>query len=221
MNIQVYPNTTPISIWMRVKRFSLQSMKNTATLVAIVAVTVTSLPTHFAFADSADAAVTPVPAQAEDEPDSSETVKVVAKQASKEIVKVATKAVAITSTPAQGVSVVRTYANVPFSAYTSRPEETDDTPFITADGSHVADGIIAANFLKFGTKVRIPKLFGDKVFVVHDRMNKRYPYKIDIWMENYSDAIKFGVRHADIEIVTDEVPKAIAEKDKVNEVVKL
>ncbi len=97
--------------------------------------------------------------------------------------------------------VIRTYASVPFSAYTSRPEETDDTPFITADGSHVADGIIAANFLKFGTKVRIPALFGDKVFEVHDRMNKRYPYKIDIWMAEYKDAIQFGVRRADIEIV--------------------
>lgn len=204
MNIQVYPNTTPISFWMRVKRFSLQSMKNTATLIAIVAVTVTSLPTHSAFADSIKSVTEPVQAQAEDEPDS---------------IKAAEAALpTILKKTGPKVTVVRTYAAVPFSAYTSRPEETDDTPFITADGSHVADGIIAANFLKFGTKVRIPKLFGDKVFEVHDRMNKRYPYKIDIWMEKYSDAIQFGVKRADIEIVTvEEVP----EDTTVNEVVKL
>jgi 3D (Asp-Asp-Asp) domain-containing protein len=93
------------------------------------------------------------------------------------------------------------------TAYTSRPEETDDSPFITADGSHVRDGIVAANFLPFGTKVRIPKLFGDKVFEVHDRMNKRYPYKMDFWMEELNDARQFGVRRADIEIVqVEEVP---------------
>ncbi|MBD3252034.1 hypothetical protein GF380_06350, partial [Candidatus Uhrbacteria bacterium] len=71
-------------------------------------------------------------------------------------------------TPYTDVTVVRTYHYVPMTAYTSRPEETDDTPFITADGSHVRDGIVAANFLPFGTKVRIPSLFGDQIFEVHD-----------------------------------------------------
>jgi 3D (Asp-Asp-Asp) domain-containing protein len=104
------------------------------------------------------------------------------------------------------VTVVRKYATVSMTAYTSRPEETDDTPFITADGSHVRDGIVACNFLPFGTKVRIPALFGDKVFEVHDRMNKRYTYKMDFWMEDLGDARQFGVRHADIEIVKVEDP---------------
>jgi 3D (Asp-Asp-Asp) domain-containing protein len=104
------------------------------------------------------------------------------------------------------VTALRTYRYVPMTAYTSRPEETDSTPFITADGSHVRDGIVAANFLPFGTKVRIPELFGDKIFEVHDRMNKRYPYKMDIWMADYGEAIRFGVKYAHIEIVeTEEV----------------
>jgi 3D (Asp-Asp-Asp) domain-containing protein len=187
MNIKVFPNTTPISIWMRVKRFSLQSMKNTATVVALIAVAMTTLPSHFAFADSTDVS-SPAPVQAEGEPPSS-NVEV---------------SVDIPSDPI--VSVIRTYAYVPMTAYTSRPEETDDSPFITADGSHVADGIIAANFLPFGTKVRIPALFGDKVFEVHDRMNQRYSYKVDVWMAGYHEAIQFGVRHADIEIVKVEQP---------------
>lgn len=100
-----------------------------------------------------------------------------------------------------GYTVVRTYANIPSTAYTSRPEETDDTPFIAADGTHVYDGMVAANFLPFGTKLRIPELYGDKVFTVHDRMNKRYHYKVDIWMDNLQDAYQHGLRTITIEIV--------------------
>jgi 3D (Asp-Asp-Asp) domain-containing protein len=99
------------------------------------------------------------------------------------------------------VTVIKKHPLVAMTAYTSRPEETDDTPFITADGSHVRDGIVACNFLPFGTKVRVPALFGDKVFEVHDRMNKRFSYKMDFWMEGYHEAIQFGIRRADIEIV--------------------
>ncbi len=88
------------------------------------------------------------------------------------------------------------------TAYASVPWETDDSPFITADGTHVRDGIIAANFLKFGTRVRIPDLFGDKVFEVHDRMNKRFSDRVDIWMENVKLPPKFGIkRNVKIEIL--------------------
>ena len=89
---------------------------------------------------------------------------------------------------------------VPITAYSSEVGQTDNTPFITASGTRVHDGIVAANFLKIGTKVRIPELFGDKVFVVEDRMNARYWHKMDIWMEHTSDAKEFGVKEATIEI---------------------
>lgn len=100
-----------------------------------------------------------------------------------------------------GYKVVRVYTNVPSTAYTSRPQETDDSPFIAADGTHVYDGMVAANFLPFGTKIRIPDLYGDKIFTVHDRMNKRYNVKVDIWMSDLQAALKHGVRHIKIEIV--------------------
>ena len=100
-----------------------------------------------------------------------------------------------------GYKVVRVMKNVPSTAYTSRPEETDDTPFIAADGTHVFDGMVAANFLKFKTKIRIPELYGDKIFTVHDRMNKRYNVKVDIWMDDLQKARQHGVRHLTIEIV--------------------
>lgn len=86
------------------------------------------------------------------------------------------------------------------SAYSSTVDQTDSTPFITANGKHVADGIVAANFLPFGTKIKIPELYGDKIFSVEDRMNPRYYYKIDIWMETREEAIQFGVQYIEIEI---------------------
>jgi 3D (Asp-Asp-Asp) domain-containing protein len=89
---------------------------------------------------------------------------------------------------------------VPSSAYTSRPEETDDTPFLTASQTQVRFGVLAANFLPFGTRVKIPDLYGDKIFVVEDRMNKRYNKKIDIWMEDIKDARAHGVRNIKIEV---------------------
>ena len=52
------------------------------------------------------------------------------------------------------------------TAYTSAPDETSDHPLITASGAMVSDGIIAANFLPFGTQIEIPALFGTKVFTV-------------------------------------------------------
>lgn len=90
---------------------------------------------------------------------------------------------------------------VPISAYNSEPGQTDSSPFTTADGTQVRDGIVAANFLPHGTRIRIPDYFGDKVFEVHDRMNARYTYKIDIWMLNKSDAIKWGVRNVKVEVL--------------------
>lgn len=90
------------------------------------------------------------------------------------------------------------------TAYSSVPNQTDDTPFITASNKYVRDGIIANNLLPFGTKVRIPKLYGDKIFVVEDRMNKKKGnYHIDIWMPNTPLAVNFGVKTADIEILED------------------
>lgn len=91
------------------------------------------------------------------------------------------------------------------TAYNSETGQTDNSPCITANNFNVCnrgvEDTIAANFLKFGTKVKIPELFGDRVFIVRDRMNKRYPNRIDIWMKNKKDAMKFGSKIAKIEII--------------------
>lgn len=100
------------------------------------------------------------------------------------------------------LQVIKTYI-VRATAYSSTVDQTDDTPFITASGTHVRDGIIAANFLPFGTTVRIPELYGDKLFVVEDRMNQRYWHNIDIWFPERSLAKEFGAKKIKIEVVSE------------------
>lgn len=99
---------------------------------------------------------------------------------------------------------------VPVTAYSSTPDQTDDSPFIMASGKHVYDGAIAANFLPLGTKVRFPEMYGDKIFIVEDRMNKRYSYKMDIWMKTRQEAQKFGLRKLKYEIVKESKEQTLA-----------
>lgn len=89
------------------------------------------------------------------------------------------------------------------TAYSSSPDETDDTPFITASGTFVRDGVIASNALPFGTRVKIPEVFGEKTFVVEDRMHKRFSDRVDVWMPTKKDAIVFGKKFTEIEILFD------------------
>lgn len=89
------------------------------------------------------------------------------------------------------------------SAYTSSRWETDSDPFTTASGVKVHDGIIAANGLPFGTKLRLPDHFGDKVFTVEDRMNAKWgSRRVDIWMADRHQALDWGVRTVTIEILS-------------------
>ena len=99
------------------------------------------------------------------------------------------------------LTTVKTYT-VRATAYSSSIDQTDSTPFITASGAYVKDGIIAANFLPFGTIVRIPEIYGDKLFVVEDRMNQRYWYNIDIWFPERGLAREFGAKKVHIEVVS-------------------
>jgi 3D (Asp-Asp-Asp) domain-containing protein len=92
--------------------------------------------------------------------------------------------------------------NVVITAYSSTSDQTDDSPFITASNKHVRAGIVANNALPLGTKVRIPELYGDQVFVVEDRMNRRMgDHRFDIWMPTRELAVNFGVKTAKIEVL--------------------
>lgn len=92
-------------------------------------------------------------------------------------------------------------AKVIVTAYSSSFDETDNTPFVTASGNRVRDGIVANNQLRFGTKIKIPKLFGDKIFTVEDRMHSRFSRRVDVWMSSKAKALRFGKVAAEIEIL--------------------
>ncbi len=97
--------------------------------------------------------------------------------------------------------IVKTMKMV-ITGYSSTEDQTDDTPFITASGKKVTDGIIANNMLPFGTKIRIPELYGNKIFTVEDRMHKRMgKYQADIWFPEYMQAKKFGAKITEIEVL--------------------
>jgi len=88
------------------------------------------------------------------------------------------------------------------TAYSSSPDETDDTPFETASGSSTRDGIVAANFLAFGTNIKIPDKFGNKNFTVEDRMAPRHKNRVDVWFPTKQQALEFGIKYLEIEIET-------------------
>ncbi len=74
-------------------------------------------------------------------------------------------------------------------------------PSLTASGTVARDGVVAANFLPFGTKIRIPAVYGDKVFTVEDRMSSRFTNTVDIVVSSQAEAINFGVQNGYIEIL--------------------
>lgn len=106
--------------------------------------------------------------------------------------------------PTDPYQVVRTSTHT-MTAYNSEAAQTDSTPCITANGfnvcEHGVEDTVAANFLPIGTKIRIPDLFGDRIFIVRDRMNKRHSDRVDVWMIHRADALKFGVKKARIEVL--------------------
>ena len=95
---------------------------------------------------------------------------------------------------------------VPTTAYTSRVEETDDSPCISADGSDIckryANGetLYATNDIPLGTKVKVDGVIGTVV----DRMNRRYTGtgRIDVYMgHNLKAARAHGLKMATLEII--------------------
>ena len=103
------------------------------------------------------------------------------------------------------------------TAYSSTPDQTDEDPFIAASGKRVYDGMVAANWLPMGTKIKIPSIYGEKVFTVDDRMNARYGYgRMDIWMNAPRAQVRqFGVKRASVEVYLVESPSKVAKIDSI------
>ncbi len=110
------------------------------------------------------------------------------------------KGVALVSANLPLIGVSRVYETI-VTAYSSSVDETDDTPFLTASGEYVRDGIVAANFLPFGTRIRIPEVFGNKIFIVKDRMAAKHAEKVDIWFQSKDLAKTFGKKKLNVEVL--------------------
>lgn len=86
------------------------------------------------------------------------------------------------------------------TAYTSSPDETDDTPFITASGAHTTPGEIACpSKYAFGTQVKIH----DAIYTCEDRMNAIYADQehFDVWVYTKDEAYEWGHQTLDVEIL--------------------
>lgn len=103
------------------------------------------------------------------------------------------------------------------TAYTSRPRETDATPFVTASMTRVRTGCLALSrdLLRTFTK-EAPFEFGDwvvlpgiGVFVVQDTMHPRWRNRADIWFPDLREALRWGRRPAFVA----QVPNPIQETD--------
>lgn len=92
-------------------------------------------------------------------------------------------------------SAYHIYAIAEFTAYSPSIDETDGSPFITANGTdkRIYTGcILAHKTLPFGTEVYIPYL--DTVCTVHDRMPRKSRAEFDIFMDSKDEAFQFGRR---------------------------
>lgn len=102
------------------------------------------------------------------------------------------------------------------TAYTSSSRETDRTPHITATGATTRLGIVALSrdmlrHIPYGSIVKIQEVgsknsafnnfFKARQFIVEDTMHKRMERKIDIWMPDYSTAIRFGRRTLSVTVI--------------------
>ena len=100
---------------------------------------------------------------------------------------------------------------VTVTAYSPRVQETDDTPYITASNTRVAEGTIAVSRdlwlagWAFGKKVFIECASGKKgreeskaglcgIFLIQDAMNQRYTKRIDIFIHSTKKARAAGIR---------------------------
>jgi len=93
-------------------------------------------------------------------------------------------------------------ARVTCTAYSSTPDQTDSTPFITASMQRVERGIIALSRdllrrytpgapFDFGDHV---ELVGVGVFRVEDTMHRRWRNRADIWVHSKAEARQWGRR---------------------------
>jgi 3D (Asp-Asp-Asp) domain-containing protein len=84
------------------------------------------------------------------------------------------------------------------TSYSSDPAETDDTPDITASGTHTHAGTLACpRRYPFGTRVKIAGI----EYVCEDRMNRKYPDRFDVWSPSKEAATAWGLQAMTVTII--------------------
>jgi len=77
----------------------------------------------------------------------------------------------------------------------------DGSGWYTADGTRVSFGVLACPYsLKFGTRIKIRDLYGDKVFKCHDRSATREGL-FDVWVSTFKEAYSVGRRTLNVEVL--------------------
>ncbi len=108
------------------------------------------------------------------------------------------------------------------TAYNSLVSQTNAQPFVTATGARTRWGIVAVSRdllgtdLPYGSLVRLrdlgahttgrgagayDALLDGLVFTVEDTMHPRKTQQIDVWFAEYADAVSWGVRRLEVELV--------------------
>lgn len=114
------------------------------------------------------------------------------------------------------------------TAYSSTPDQTDATPFVTASGQGVRDGIVAVSRdleglgLRFGSKVVVTEVGGPscgpaarelvgEVLEVQDRMHRCKRRQIDVWRPSREEALAIGRCHVRAVAFTPANPTLLAQ----------
>lgn len=109
------------------------------------------------------------------------------------------------------------------TGYNSLESQTNSQPFITATGTSTRFGIVAVSRdllggqLPYGSLVRLSDLGNfhngngvgafqhlldsQQVFIVEDTMHPRKTNQIDVWFAGYDEAVRWGVRRVEVEVV--------------------
>lgn len=97
------------------------------------------------------------------------------------------------------------------TAYSLDPAQTDDSPCIGAWGDNLCEiqadkefryYVCASNEFERGTKLRIRENFiVSWDCIVLDRMNERYPTRIDILMDSQAQALNFGIKESKVKVL--------------------
>lgn len=102
-------------------------------------------------------------------------------------------------------------ASVTVTSYRAVPEQTDNTPNYTSIGQHVSRSgaavspdMLASGEACYGDAVVIPKL---GIRIINDVTNPRLKRTIDIFVNNWTQERRVGIRHVQILVIQSSIRK--------------